>query len=135
MNTAGLQRKRAGTKCQNYFPGWSAFPAREIEGRDGLLAVRVEKSDNNIILTYKPMSYKLGLAISVITTVVFFTIIICEFRRRELEVPVLPNAAGVLVAVCLLLYRLRPDEFPDGLYDACDLPVWCLLPIRPRDRK
>lgn len=68
---------------QNYFPGWSASPAREVEGRDGLLAVRVKKSDTDITLFYKPLSYKIGLIISLITLAMFLGTILYTVRKKS----------------------------------------------------
>jgi len=67
---------------QNYFPGWSSSPARETEGNNGLLVVRAKRGDNNIKLFYKPLSYRVGLALSLITLVMFFAVIFQTIRKK-----------------------------------------------------
>jgi hypothetical protein len=69
---------------QNYFPGWSASPKREVEGINGLLAVRAKKGDTNITLFYKPLSYKIGLTLSLTTlAVLLVTTLYAIIKKRS----------------------------------------------------
>lgn len=54
---------------QNFFPGWSSSPEREIGQRDGRLAVRVVPDDRVIRLSYRSLSYHTGRAVTLIALV------------------------------------------------------------------
>jgi len=62
---------------QNYFPGWKTEPRREIESKNGLLAVRILNGDTNIRIIYKPVSFVVGFWVSlicVLVSLVFFMV-------------------------------------------------------------
>ncbi len=46
---------------QNYYPGWTAAPSRRVGNYKGLLAVLVEEGDTETKLEYRPLSYAIGL--------------------------------------------------------------------------
>ena len=51
---------------QNYFPGWKTDPPREVKNFDGRLAARVFPEDREIIFEYRPRSYAVGRAITLV---------------------------------------------------------------------
>ena len=67
---------------QNYYPGWGleGGSGGQVEGIDGLLAVKITPSDRQIVLHYLPASFIAGLAVTLIT--VLFGVIMVASRGR-----------------------------------------------------
>lgn len=53
---------------QNYYPGWQAGGARggQVEAVDGLVGVKVAPGDRQVELRYRPASFFIGLAVSLL---------------------------------------------------------------------
>jgi len=56
---------------QNYFPGWAIIPTREIKNWNGLVAARITPADSDVTFSYQPLSFIVGLWISVSTLLLF----------------------------------------------------------------
>jgi hypothetical protein len=55
---------------QNFYPGWSTVPAREVAQKKGLVATRVKAGDTMITFKYLPLSFIVGFWVSLTSIIV-----------------------------------------------------------------
>jgi hypothetical protein len=70
-----------------HYPGWQAFrngePARLIQAYGALSALELPAGDHVIELRYDPLSYRIGLLISLVTAAVSGILAVISFRQRR----------------------------------------------------
>ena len=65
---------------ENFFPGWETEPPGEVVSHLGLLSTRVAQADSSITWRYNPLSYRLGLLISVASLLFVFAWVFLRSR-------------------------------------------------------
>lgn len=68
---------------QNFYPGWSTTPNREVVQKNGLVAARVKAGDTKIVFKYFPISFIVGLWVSLISVIVIAIFLIIKMANKN----------------------------------------------------
>ena len=106
-----------------YDKGYSAYNNGEVvkveNVFDGFIGLKVVEGDNNIVVTFVPVGFKLGLSISLIS--LLFGILFLYFKNKILSFEVINNFVYsvyiiLVVIVTLVMYIIPILSFIGGIF-------------------
>ena len=71
---------------QNYISGWHATvdgTPREVLNVNGLLGVAVDSSDREVVFYYSPLSFWVGMVVTIISIVFLIVLLVLCMKRKK----------------------------------------------------